>query len=92
MKRMLGKRRYESRPQDFKEMDDVKPTLLQVESASVPLRDQFDSIYRRGLMEPRTYTRLKKSRMPKIKYHNRKNLTWKERNEGGEKFGLKFMN
>lgn len=70
-KRHLGARKYKARAQDFKELDEIEPKTSKVEATSEALREQFDSVFRRGLIEP-SYTGKSKKRnhLPPIKYHN----------------------
>ena len=87
--RHLGKRRYEARALEFKQLEEVEPRLMGAEATTEPLREHFDGIYRRGLLEPMTRKNAKKrNRLPKIKYHTDPNLSWKERNDEIQKFGI----
>jgi len=88
-KRYLGKRRYQARAQDFKEIDEVEPQLAKNGATLEPLREQFDGIYRRGLLEPRQLKRKKRRhRLAKVKFHRNPNLTWKEKQNGMRSFGI----
>jgi hypothetical protein len=88
-KRHLGKRRYQARAMDFRELDEVEPQLGKNGATLEPLREQFDGIYRRGMLEPMSHKRQKrKSRLPKVKYHRNPNLSWKERNAEMKSFGI----
>lgn len=86
-KRKIGKRRYQARAMDFKELDEVDPKLANAGANQEALRDQFDGIYRRGLLEPFKAKKAKKrGNLPAFKYHTNPNLTWEEREKGLQKF------
>jgi len=51
-KRYLGKRKYRARALDFKELSEIDPKTSRVEATNEALREQFDSVYRRGMLEP----------------------------------------
>lgn len=86
-KRKIGKRRYQARALDFKELDEVDPKLANAGANQEALRDQFDGIYRRGLLEPfKAKKARKRGNLPAFKYHTNPNLTWKEREKGIQKF------
>lgn len=89
-KRYLGKRTYEARAMDFKELDEIDPKASHVENTNEALREQFDSIYRRGLLEPRNLKRKKRRHhLPPIKYHNDPNRVHRERQRGiNDTFGI----
>lgn len=73
-KRYLGKRTYKARALDFKELDEIEPKSSKVEATSEALREQFDSVYRRGLLEPYNEKRIKKrNTLPAVKYHSNPN-------------------
>ena len=70
-KRHLGARKYKARAMDFKELDEIEPKTSKVEATSEALRERFDSVFRRGLLEPSYHGRSKKrNHLPPIKYHN----------------------
>ena len=70
-KRHIGSRKYKARAMDFKELDEIEPKTSKVEATSEALREQFDSVFRRGLLE-QSYNEKskKKNHPPPIKYHN----------------------
>ncbi len=76
--RRLGKRLYKGRAPQFKEFDEVNPNLSKAEASLEPLREHFDGVYRRGLLEPqehhrkKNHWRIKKMRWidnPNVKYY-----------------------
>lgn len=88
-KRKIGKRRYKPRAQEFKELDEIDPKFKNVEANQEALREQFDGIYRRGLIEPMNQKKAKKrGNLPKYKFHSNPNLTWSEREKGIGKMGI----
>jgi hypothetical protein len=89
-KRYLGKRKYRARAMDFKELDEIDPKTSHVEATNEALREQFDSVYRRGLLEPRNNKRnRKRHNVPPVKYHTNPNRTHREKQMGlTETFGI----
>ena len=89
-RRQIGKRRYEARAQDFKEIDEVDPQASHAGASLEPLREQFDGIFRRGLLEPeRLKMKRNKWRMPKVTYVNMQDDSWANQNRGKKgKFGI----
>lgn len=81
-RRQIGQRRYEARAQEFKEMDEVDPVASRAGASLEPLREQFDGIYRRGLLEPeRIHRKKNKWRMPKLTYVNMQDDSWTTQNK-----------
>lgn len=69
-KRRLGGTKYRARAQDFKELEEIEPKTSKVEATSEALREQFDSVYRRGLLEPQYRGKFKKrNHLPPWKFH-----------------------
>lgn len=68
----LNRNKYEFQGSDFQLATDLASNLRSIKVTGSIARDQFDSIYRRGLIEKTSYgkKKKKKSRIPKIKYHN----------------------
>lgn len=89
-KRMIGSRKYTARAQIFQDMDEVVPELSKTGANLEPLREQFDGIYRRGLLEPRKNASKRKNwRMAKVRFRNNPNKSWKvEHGRKQEKFDI----
>lgn len=70
--RKLNRNKYAFQGSDFQLAGDLASNLRSIKVTGSIARDQFDSIYRRGLIEQTTYGKKKKrkSKLPKIKYHN----------------------
>lgn len=68
--RKVGKGDYEFKGTDFQTRDNLAPNLRNLNTAGNLLRDRFDSIFRRNLIEPKSNNRKRKSRHPKYKMHN----------------------
>ena len=89
-KRHLGKRKYQARALEFRELEDIDPKLKNVDATNEALREQYDSIYRRGLLEPfNTQRAKKKGSLKPIKWVTNPNKRWKEANQArGGAFGV----
>lgn len=89
-KRHLGRTKYQARALDFKELDEVEPKSSRVVATNEALREQYDSVYRRGLLEPMTKRRLKKRfSLPPIKYHSDPNQSRRDAQIGlTDTFGI----
>lgn len=86
-KRRIGVRKYELRPLEFKEEDEIDPRLRGVEASSETLRSKYDDIFRRGLLEPlRKKNKKRRWNVDKYKYHENHSVSWKERTQQGQKF------
>lgn len=99
-KRKIGQRRYKGRALEFKELDEVDPKLANAGANQEALREQFDGIFRKGMLEPYSETKAKKrGNLPEFKYHTNPNLTWEEREKGigkmavsrGQNVGMTIM-
>lgn len=68
----LNRNKYEFQGSDFQLAGDLASNLRSIKVTGSIARDQFDSIYRRGLIEKTSYgkKKKKKSKIPKTKYHN----------------------
>eukprot|EP01016_Furgasonia_blochmanni_P056239 TRINITY_DN9550_c0_g1_i2.p1 TRINITY_DN9550_c0_g1~~TRINITY_DN9550_c0_g1_i2.p1 ORF type:complete len:235 (-),score=95.99 TRINITY_DN9550_c0_g1_i2:179-823(-) len=69
----FGKKRYRMKDTDFTLVDDLKPNLRAVEPVGSLLRERFDTVYRRGLIEfndPLSKPKNNRKKIPKFKYHN----------------------
>ena len=68
----LNRNKYEFQGSDFQLAGDLASNLRSIKVTGSIARDQFDSIYRRGLIEKTSYgkKKKKKSKIPKVKYHN----------------------
>ncbi|KAL4468919.1 hypothetical protein ABPG72_009739 [Tetrahymena utriculariae] len=65
----LGKKRYNQKGQDFVLEEDLPDNLRTVQPAGSLLRDEYESVFRKGLLEPKNYFQKdKKSKIPAIKY------------------------
>jgi hypothetical protein len=67
----VGRVKYEYKGTDFKLTSELTPNLRTLKSAGSLIRDQYDSVFRRGIIEPPVHgKKKKKSSMPKYKKHN----------------------
>jgi hypothetical protein len=89
-KRHIGKRKYQARAMDFKELDEIDPKTSHVEATNEALREQFDSVYRRGMLEPYNTKRMKKRHnLPPVKFHQDPNRAHREKQNGwNDTFGV----
>ena len=88
-KRRIGLRKYELRPLEFKEQDDIDPRLLAAEASNEVILTKYDDIFRRGLLEPKRNKNKKKGyNIARVKYHTNPNYTWEEKTKEKAKFGI----
>ena len=65
-------KKYRQKGPDFILEEDLPDNLRTVQNASSLLRDEYESVFRKGMLEPKNYFKTdKKSRVPAIKFRQK---------------------
>jgi len=65
-------KKYRQKGPDFVLEEDLPDNLRTVQNASSLLRDEYEAVFRKGLLEPKNYFKTdKKSRVPAIKFRQK---------------------
>lgn len=65
-------KRYTQKGQDFVLEEDLPDNLRTIQSSGSLLRDEYESVFRKGMLEPKNYFKKdKKSKIPAIRFRQK---------------------